>query len=133
MTGPAIYDGKPVHIGTGMATGKIGPTVPARHMTPPVPRRGHGARRTSLALTEPMFEHAHLIPYREYWDRGDGRGPERLYGEIYTGERLNREYETITEGRGPELPEVALLSLIFASDATLLTNFGSASLWPIYM
>ena len=66
--------------------------------------------------------------------------PERLYGDAYTADALLEENEKIQmkaredrePGDDPET-EYAPVPLMFASDSTHLTNFGSASLWPIYL
>ena len=49
---------------------------------------------------------------------------------------LNEDKKLRSQPRNPEDPdtlEYAILPLIFWSDATHLSSFGSASLWPIYL
>ncbi|KAI0667873.1 hypothetical protein C8Q78DRAFT_1071605 [Trametes maxima] len=65
--------------------------------------------------------------------------PEQLYSDAYTADAMLEENERVQHkackdqepGDPPDLEYVAV-SLIFASDSTHLTNFGNASLWPIY-
>lgn len=59
---------------------------------------------------------------------------ERIYHEVYTSEAMNREHEKLREkfGSTPH-PETVIAALILYSDSTHLANFGSASLWPIYL
>lgn len=65
-------------------------------------------------------------------------GGERLYGEVYVGDAMNREHEEIRETlrkthKGPEpLPETVVAAILLYSDSTHLAQFGTASLWPAY-
>jgi hypothetical protein len=80
----------------------------------------------------------HHVPFREYW-QAPGTDTEhkleRVYSEIYTSEAMNDEYEKLQ--RSPPEPgcehERVIAALMFWSDATHLTNFGTAKLWPVYL
>jgi hypothetical protein len=76
----------------------------------------------------------HLTPFQEYWRR-DGSTVERIYGEMYSSDSFLKLHREIQELPGPEgcTLERVVCSLMFWSDATLLANFGTATLWPIYM
>ncbi len=59
----------------------------------------------------------------------------RVYGELYTSPAFleaHEEIQTATGEPGCSLPRI-LIGLMFGSDSTHLTSFGSASLWPCYM
>jgi hypothetical protein len=59
----------------------------------------------------------------------------RLHGELYTSPAFvaaHRELQTITGEPNCDLPRV-VVGLMFWSDGTLLTTYGNAKLWPLYM
>lgn len=88
------------------------------------------------ALSEPAAEKFHTFPFKEFWQPGPGEPEERLYSEIYTGDRWNDEYEKIhaTNQKGPHCDlEAFLIALMVWSDSTGLAQFGNAQLWPIYL
>jgi hypothetical protein len=88
------------------------------------------------ALSEPAAENFHTFPFKEFWQPGSGEPEERVYSEIYTGNRWNDEYEKIhvanQKGPRPDL-EAFLVGLMIWSDSTSLAQFGNAQLWPIYL
>jgi hypothetical protein len=88
------------------------------------------------ALAEPSAEQFHTSPFRAFWQPGPDEAEERIYSEIYTGERWNEEFAKIHEAnqQGPHRNlEALLVALMIWSDATLLAQFGNAQLWPIYL
>ena len=88
------------------------------------------------ALSEPAAEKFHTFPFKEFWQPGSGEPEERVYSEIYTGDRWNDEYERIhvTNQKGPHHDlEAFLVGLMIWSDSTSLAQFGNAQLWPIYL
>ncbi|TBU21549.1 hypothetical protein BD311DRAFT_678089 [Dichomitus squalens] len=62
--------------------------------------------------------------------------PERLFTDVYNSDAMIREHEEVQRRpRNPDdAPEVEYVvgGIIVYSDSTHLTNFGTASLWPIY-
>lgn len=85
------------------------------------------------------IDHFHFEPYELLWNCGNltsGASPTfRLQGELYTSPAFLAAYEevqTLQPEPNCELPR-AVVGLMFWSDATHLTNFGSAKLWPLYM
>lgn len=89
-----------------------------------------------MAFTEPAAEKFHTIPFTEYWKPSEDEPEERLYSETFTADTFNEEYNVLQttprEGPNSEL-EAFVAGLIFYSDATHLANFGTASLYPMYM
>lgn len=89
-----------------------------------------------MAFTEPAAEKFHTIPFMEYWKPSEDEPEERLYSETFTADTFNEEYNVLQttprEGPNSEL-EAFVAGLIFYSDATHLANFGTASLYPMYM
>ena len=79
----------------------------------------------------------HFTPFKQFWipdDINPGQ-PERLYSEIYTSDIVH-EYQQSLDAL-PRLEdddlERIIIPLMFASDATHLTSFGSMTVWPIYI
>lgn len=77
------------------------------------------------------------IPYKEYWEPKAGSSPQRVYGELYSSDFWLDAHENLQKSLPPQDPddkiENVVLPLMFWSDSTRLTNFGTASLWPLYM
>ena len=88
------------------------------------------------AFTEPSAEKFHTTPFKEFWKPSKEEPEERLYSETFTADVFNNEYEilraTSREGPNSDL-EPFVAGIIFYSDSTHLTSFGTASLWPVYM
>ncbi|CDO77605.1 hypothetical protein BN946_scf184936.g30, partial [Trametes cinnabarina] len=65
------------------------------------------------------------------------RGPIRIFTDIYNSDAALKEFESIrSRPRNPvDAPDVeyVMAPLLLWSDATHLTSFGSASLWPIHL
>ncbi|OSC98098.1 hypothetical protein PYCCODRAFT_1375807, partial [Trametes coccinea BRFM310] len=109
----------------------------------------HHRRLTDLiraAAEDTRFaDRYHWIPHMYFWqptpDAPRSASPSgetiRIFTDVYNSDAAIREFEAIrTRARAPDdAPEVeyVMAPLLFWSDATHLTSFGSASLWPIYM
>jgi hypothetical protein len=88
------------------------------------------------ALSEFAAEQFHIFPFKAFWKPGPDEPPERIYSELYTGDFWNQEYDKLRNehDNGPNRAlEAFIVSLMIWSDATCLAQFGSASLWPIYL
>ena len=93
------------------------------------------------AYSDGMARKYHWYPFQLYRTRttpdAPDEPPERVYSEVYNSDAMIREHEAIqalptTEG-DPENTERIVAPLFVYSDSTHLTNFGNASLWPIYI
>ena len=77
----------------------------------------------------------HLEPYELLWKPTPQHNEIKIHGEIYTSEAF-REAHNGLQNTPPEpncdMPRV-VAALMFWSDATHLTQFGSSQLWPCYM
>ena len=77
----------------------------------------------------------HLTPFRRIHVDPETAQEMRIYDELYTSEAFEAEYVKLQK----QLPEPGcklekvIAGLMFWSDSTSLTNFGSATVWPIYM
>ena len=85
------------------------------------------------ALTDDNARHFHLSPFRRY--RHTASGNERCFDEVYTSDAFLDAHDTLQKQRnepGCTLEKV-VLGLMFWSDSTHLTNFGTAKVWPLYL
>ena len=76
----------------------------------------------------------HYEPFELFW-RQSHRDDVRLHGELYTSSAFleaHREVQEMPGEPGCDLPRV-VVALMFWSDATHLTSFGNAKLWPAYL
>jgi hypothetical protein len=90
------------------------------------------------AFTGPLSHLLHFSPYKLFHKSPITREAERVYGEIYTSDAFLNETEQVR--RHGQLPpedpgcvrEKVVAAVMFASDATQLTQFGDTKAWPIY-
>ena len=75
-------------------------------------------------------------PFAEWWCPPGSTTPIRIYGEAYSSDAAVKMFEEIKgippPVDGPQVESVIVL-LMLGSDATHLANFGTASLWPLYL
>lgn len=88
------------------------------------------------AFRDPAAEYFHLTPFQEFYQPpGFGQPPERQYGELYTSDSFleaHEEVKRLAEKDGCPY-ETVVAAIMLGSDSTLLANFGTQSLWPIYL
>ncbi|KAG6912842.1 hypothetical protein DXG01_011609, partial [Tephrocybe rancida] len=91
--------------------------------------------REKLELKVVDIPHFHLEPFELMWRPGPQEEPTRLHGEIYTSSSFLKAHEDLQAS--PPEPSCTLpryvVALMFWSDGTHLTDFGTASLTPLYM
>lgn len=88
--------------------------------------------REKLASPEDT-QHFHYEPFELFWQPDDAAI--RVHGELYTSPAFlnaHREVQDLPGEPGCILPRV-VVAMMFSSDATHLTNFGNAKLWPCYL
>lgn len=77
----------------------------------------------------------HYTPFKQFWKPSPDSPTERIYDEIYSSDAMLAEH--IKVQRLPAEPgctlERVVVALMFWSDSTHLANFGTASLWPLYL
>jgi hypothetical protein len=87
-------------------------------------------------LTNPTYDAKfHYEPYEYLWKPTEDSDEVRVYGELYTSPAFHdahRDLQASPHEPGCARPRV-VVSLMFASDATHLTTFGNAKLWPCYL
>jgi hypothetical protein len=77
----------------------------------------------------------HTKPHEVHWQTSNFQNPVRVQGELYTSPSFidaHREVQDLPGEPGCDLPRV-IAALMFWSDATRLTSFGKAKLWPLYL
>ncbi len=77
----------------------------------------------------------HWVPHKLF--HHTARGDVRVYSDIYNSDAMLEEHARVSAlprdpTDDPEI-EIAIMAILLWSDSTHLTNFGTASLWPIYM
>ncbi|KAK7439030.1 hypothetical protein VKT23_017736 [Stygiomarasmius scandens] len=90
------------------------------------------------SFEEQVFFNYHLQPFKWFWKRSYDGTVERVYGESYTSNRASdfqRELYDNLPIPPPGQPRVkdVIVWIMLWSDSTHLAQFGTASLWPIYM
>jgi len=91
------------------------------------------------AFEGPLAEHFHFSPYKLFHKSPVTGEDERIFSEIYDSDGLAEAHKDIQRhGRlPPDDPgcrrEKVVAALMFWSDSTHLTNFGTAKIWPIYL
>jgi hypothetical protein len=91
-------------------------------------------RAACLEATSKLWN---LTPYKVMYISGPNAQPERVQQEMYTSDCMYNYYTEACQRpdikkRHPGV-EIVIVGLMIWSDATHLTSFGTASLWPIYM
>jgi hypothetical protein len=77
----------------------------------------------------------HLEPYEMLWKPTDRHKEVRMHGEIYTSPAFREAHDSLQNSPSEpncDLPRV-VAALMFWSDATHLTQFGTSQLWPCYL
>jgi hypothetical protein len=81
-------------------------------------------------------QHYHYEPFEVFWNSQEGLPGTRIHGEVYTLPAFLEEHHKIQglaiRDGWCEYP-CHVVALMFASDVTHLTSFGTAYLWPCYM
>jgi len=91
------------------------------------------------AFQHPLACHYHFSPFKLFHKSPGSSESERVYSEVYNSDAFIEEHDRIQ--RHGELPpddphcrrEKVVAALMFWSDATLLAQFGTTKLWPIYL
>jgi hypothetical protein len=77
----------------------------------------------------------HYDPFKLFWKPTNASTSVRVHGELYTSPAYldaHRELQESPREPGCDLSRV-IVAMMFWSDATHLTSFGDAKLWPCYL
>ncbi len=98
------------------------------------------AVRQIIPIVQEIFgdakaEKFHFTPYRHFWQPDEGGPPKRVLDELYTTDTFIKAHEEVNVlPREPgDTYERVVVALMLYSDSTRLAQFGSASLWPLYL
>lgn len=77
----------------------------------------------------------HLYPFKRIHVDPSSKEETRIYDEVYTSDAWLDAHDRLQKQPNQEgcKLEKVIAGLMFWSDSTHLTNFGTASVWPIYM
>lgn len=102
---------------------------------------GNLHHRKIVAVIEEKIRHCkdpslfHYQPYEVYWVQDSESPVLRVQGELYNSPAFVEAHQRLQDQ--PPIPgcnrERIVVALMFWSDETQLTAFGSAQLWPCYM
>lgn len=86
------------------------------------------------ALQDVAAARFHYSPFKRIWVTPSGQ-EQRCYDEVYTSDAHIEAHHTLQKQPNEEgcKLEKVVLALMFWSDSTHLTNFGTAKVWPLYM
>ena len=97
--------------------------------------------RSITAVIRSVFEDPiasrrfHYTPFKSFWQGSESSPAQRTYDEIYSSDAMIDAHTQLQQS--PPEPgctlERVVASLMFWSDSTHLANFGTASLWPLYL
>ena len=86
------------------------------------------------ALVDITSQRFHFAPFKRFWKPPSG-AKVRCFDEAYTSDQWIEAHDDLQ--KQPNEPgcklEKVILGLMFWSDSTHLTNFGTAKVWPLYM
>jgi hypothetical protein len=78
----------------------------------------------------------HYVPHHLFWKPTPESEPERVITELFNSDAFISEYKELLKrplpSSGPNI-ETAIAAIMLWSDSTHLAEFGTASLWPLYL
>ncbi|THH16116.1 hypothetical protein EUX98_g9355 [Antrodiella citrinella] len=118
------------------------PTTAAEHPVEGEPYPVHGFWHKNLcdeikktASSDPAASRFVWDPHQVEYTSQPGAPPESVYGELYNSQVFIQEdlrLQNSPSEDGCDLPR-AIAACMFASDATLVTQWGQKKVWPVYM
>ncbi len=91
------------------------------------------------AFNSPLAHLHHYSPFKLFQKSPVSGKDERIYGEIFTSdafldetEKVHRHSQVPVDDSGCKREKV-VAALMVSSDATMLTDFGTAKAWPVYL
>jgi hypothetical protein len=87
------------------------------------------------ALHDQSSRFFHYTPFKQFWKPSPTSEPQRVYDEIYSSDAFITAHGKIQKQPAEEgcTLERVVAALMWWSDSTHLANFGTASLWPLYL
>jgi hypothetical protein len=114
---------------------KRGPSDPIPTFSVPGLHFRNLTQTIKSALQDRSSRFFHYTPFKQYWQPTPDEPAQRIYDEIYSSDAFIEAHEKVQ--RQPAEPSCTLERVVCAlmawSDSTHLANFGTASLWPLYL
>ena len=90
------------------------------------------------ACKDSEFYNWHLKGYKQMWKPSEDEPVEQVYGEVWLSNQYLVYEDEVRKSQlnapvNPRIVETVVLPLMSYSDQTHLAQFGTASLWPMYM
>ncbi|KAF8428459.1 hypothetical protein L210DRAFT_3419340, partial [Boletus edulis BED1] len=86
-------------------------------------------------FSSPAAKHFHLFPFKRFWQNTEDGSEQRIFDELYTSNAWLKAHDNLQ--KQPNEPgcklEKVVAAIMFSSDATMLTSFGTAKAWPVYL
>jgi hypothetical protein len=99
----------------------------------------------TTAFQDETAKKFHYVPHHLYWKPTPESEPDRVITDLFNSDAFISEYKELLmhppepppnsvppPGSGPDI-ETAIAAMMLWSDSTHLAEFGTASLWPIYL
>jgi hypothetical protein len=93
--------------------------------------------RKLVGVITNFFTHAkigsfHLTPFQLFWESAAG-AYEQIFLEVYNSDAMFNEHIKLLKDFSNSQYEIVIAAILLWSDSTHLANFGTASLWPVYL
>jgi len=78
----------------------------------------------------------HLLPFKLFWKLPDCEDSDHIYSEIYNSDVLLDKHDKVQHAPTDDPTckhKKVIAALMFWSDTTHLTSFGTAKMWLIYL
>lgn len=88
------------------------------------------------AFSEPLAKSFHTSPFKLFQNTPGGDGAQRVFSEVYNTDTFINEHDQVQRAPTDDVNctlEKTVAALMFWSDSTHLANFGTASMWPVYL
>lgn len=91
----------------------------------------------TTAFQDEITKEFHYIPHHLFWKPTPESKPERVITDLFNSDAFYGEFIDLSKRHPPPISgphiETAIAALMLWSDSTHLAEFGTASLWPIYL
>lgn len=140
-----VEDGEWMDVDAGWSKTPISISVPFHSRTAhPGPQAYTGGNLYHRSLVNVIREkisdahsvqHFHMEPYELTWTPHQGSYQIPVHGELYSSPAFIEAHRDLQNERGNPSCNLqrVVAALMFWSDATHLTSFGNAKLWPLYL
>jgi len=111
------------------------PAIPPRPYAIPGLRHRPLISVIKAAFADPLAKKFHMSPFKLYQKIPGSDDARRVYSELYNSDAFIEEHDRVQRAPVDDPScklEKVVAAMMFWSDSTHLTSFGSAKLWPLY-